>query len=426
MGIKNFLNMFRIIKRSKNSLARLGQIKTAHRAVSTPCFMPIATRAAVKNLNSDELQELGAEIILSNTYHLYLKPGLKIIKKIGGLHKFMNWPGPILTDSGGYQVFSLAKMRKIEKNGVRFQSEISGREFFLTPEKAIKIQIDLGSDIMMVLDECAPYPCNYNEAERAVERTSLWARKNKTAFRHQIQNQSTQNYLSARLSTKDLCSGSKFPKAEQVRYGAGKIQNSPLLFGIIQGSVYKDLRLRNLKEITALDFDGYAIGGLAVGEPEKEMWRVLDYLVPELPEDKPRYLMGVGRPEQIVKAVMMGIDMFDCVIPTREARHGRIYKFKTQKSKIKIARQNLEFYEILNIKNAKYQKDFRPIDNNCSCYTCSPRGEALRGQNYSRAYLRHLFNTQEPLGLRLATIHNLKFYLDLMELIRENIKKGLL
>jgi queuine tRNA-ribosyltransferase len=383
--------MFKIIKKSKISQARLGQIKTRHGLVQTPCFMPIATRAAVKNLTPNELKELGAKIILSNTYHLYIKPGLDIIQKAGGLHHFMNWFGPILTDSGGYQVFSLAKIRKIEERGVKFKSEVNGQEIFLTPEMVIKTQIILGSDIMMVLDECIGWPCKKEEAEEAVERTTWWAKRAREFFKKEI--------------TKLKLSSSKLGRV-------GQLQKFPLLFGIIQGSVYKDLRLKSLEEIISLDFDGYAIGGLLVGEPESKMWKVLDYLVPNLPENKPRYLMGAGKPEQIVKAVAKGIDMFDCVIPTREARHGKLYVMINGKISMN---NEKKFYRAINIKNTQYKKDFKPIDKNCSCYTC---------QNYSRAYLRHLFNTNEPLGLRLATIHNLKFYLDLMKIVRENIKNG--
>ncbi len=375
--------MFKLIKKSKKTQARLGRIKTQHGIVKTPCFMPIATRAAVKNLTSQELQEMGAEIILSNTYHLFLKPGEKVIKKAGGLHLFMNWPGLILTDSGGFQVFSLAKMRKIKKDGIEFMSEIDGQKIFLTPERVIQVQFDLGSDIMMSLDECTAWPVSKKEALMAVERTTRWAKKGKKYFAKKIKNK----------------------------------KRRPLLFGIIQGSVYKDLRLKSLEEIIALNFDGYAIGGLAVGEPEKKMWRVLEYLMPLLPEDKPRYLMGLGKPEQIAKAVASGIDMFDCVVPTREARHGKLYSFQFSVSGSRINPKfqifnSKQFYKEINIKNAKYQKDFRPIDERCDCYTC---------KNYNRAYLRHLFNTNEPLGLRLATIHNLKFYLDLMHFMRKNI-----
>jgi queuine tRNA-ribosyltransferase len=333
----------------------------------------------------------------------------------------MDWSGPILTDSGGFQVFSLAKMRKIKDDGVEFFSEIDGQKIFLTPEKAIQIQLDLGSDIIMSFDQCVGYPSSKKEAEQAVERTTRWAERGLIFFKKKVK--------------------SKFQNPNVKQNPKSKLQiTRPLIFGIIQGGTYKDLRLKSLKEITALNFsaqggpapaspaggsgwDGYAIGGLAVGEPEKKMFEVLKYLTPKLPENKPRYLMGLGKPEQIVKAVECGVDMFDCVIPTREARHGKLYKFKIHpvirpgalsdhsiRSNDRMNRA--KFYEEINIKNAKYQKDFKPIDKNCDCYTC---------RNYSRAYLRHLFITNESLGLRLATIHNLKFYLDLMKKIRENI-----
>lgn len=362
---------FIITKKTEKSNIRGGQLKTLHGVINTPFFMPIATKAAVKNITTDELKDLKAEIILSNTYHLFLKPGTSIIKKTKGLHQFMNWPGPILTDSGGFQVFSLAKIRKIKEEGVEFQSEIDGRKILLTPEKAIQIQLDLGSDIIMSFDECISSAASKKEVAEAVERTTRWAIGGK-------------KYFDKKASSKN---------------------HRPMIFGIIQGGIYRDLRLKSLKEITALNFDGYAVGGLAVGESSQEMLKVLDWLLPFLPENKPRYLMGVGKPEQIIAAASRGIDMFDCVIPTREARHGRFYKFKSKILNFKSS----NFYQEINIRNAKYQADFNPIDKNCECQTC---------QNYSRAYLRHLFITNEPLGLRLATIHNLKFYLDLMRKMR--------
>jgi len=361
---------FTLLQKSKKSRGRLGKLKTPHGIINTPFFMPIATKGAIKTLAAAEVKELGAEVILSNTYHLMLKPGEDLIKKAGGLHKFMNWQWPILTDSGGFQVFSLSKTRKIEEKGVMFNSTIDGKKYFLTPEKAIKIQEDLGSDIMMVLDECAPYPCDYEYAKKSEEMTFRWAKRCKDA----------------------------------------KKNNKQLLFGIVQGSVYKDLRVKSAKNIVSLDFDGYAVGGLAVGEPEKKMYQILDYTVPYLSEDKPHYLMGAGKPEQIIEAVKRGIDMFDCVIPTREARHSRLYLWR---GKGDITKKN--FYETINIENAKFIKDFKPIDSLCNCPAC---------KNYSRSYLRHLFLTKEPLALRLASMHNLKFYLDLMEKIRENIKIG--
>ncbi len=361
--------MFKLTKQSKISRARVGKLTTQHGIVDTPFFMPIATRAAVKGLTPLELKELRAQIILSNTYHLFLRPGIEIIKKVGGLHEFMQWPGPILTDSGGYQVFSLAKIRKIKNQGVEFRSEIDGQKILLTPEKAIKIQQDLGSDIIMVLDECTAYPCDYKTAEMAVERTTQWAERCKL------------------------------------------INNQQSLFGIVQGSVYPDLRKKSIQGLIEIGFDGYAIGGLLVGEPIKKTYQIVKKLESRLPEDKPRYLMGAGKPEQIIQAVKLGIDMFDCVIPTRNARHGLLY------CRLPIAdcRLRKKFCKEVHITNAKYRTDLRPLDQNCECYTCS---------NFSRAYLRHLFMTNEALGQRLATIHNLAFYLDLMGDIRKKIQKG--
>jgi queuine tRNA-ribosyltransferase len=366
-----------IAKTSKKSSARLGVLRTAHGRIQTPFFMTIATRGAVKTLTADEVKTLGAQIILSNTYHLWQRPGLPVIKKSGGLHGFMNWSGPILTDSGGYQVFSLAQKRKITEKGVAFVSEIDGTKYFLTPEKAVEIQHVLGSDIMMAFDECAPYPCSHDYAEKSLALTTRWAERCK------VQNK--------------------------------KANGSGLLFGIVQGSVYRDLRLKSAKELVALDFDGYAVGGLAVGEPVEEMYEVLDYTVPALPSKKPRYLMGVGKPEQIVEAVKRGIDMFDCVIPTRNARHGLLYKYRRNNKKVKIVGRQDKFYEEIHIKKSQYARDIKPIDEHCDCYTCT---------HFSRAYLRHLFASNDPLALRLATLHNVRFYLHLMEMIRLEISRG--
>lgn len=389
---------FKVIKKDRKNQARLGRIYTKHGVIRTPVFMPIATSGAVKNLTSEELLKLGAEIVLANTYHLWLRPGIKIIKKTGGLHQFMNWPGPILTDSGGFQAFSLSRHCQITDEGVEFSDPDDGKKHFLSPEKSIQIQLDLGSDIILVLDECPGYPCTKKEAAKAVERTTLWAKRCKEYF------------------------------TKHVTYNAE--QKRPILFGIIQGSIYKDLRQKNAREILEIGFDGYAIGGVAVGEPRKYIWKVLDWLVPFLPEDKPRHLLGLGRPEEIIEAVRRGIDMFDCVIPTREARHGRLYIYSSTKSargrtrgevldspalswrfrKGVVARTiKSGFYETIQITNSKFKKDLAPIDKNCDCYTC---------QHYSRAYLNHLFKLREPLGLRLATVHNLRFYLELMEGLR--------
>jgi queuine tRNA-ribosyltransferase len=379
--------MFKILKTSKKSRARLGKLKTAHGVVDTPFFMPIATKASVKALDSFDLKNLGAQIILSNTYHLLLRPGFDVIRKAGGLHKFMNWNKPILTDSGGFQIFSLAKQRKITEDGAIFRSHIDGRKFLLTPEMAFRFQKVLGSDIIMALDVCTPYPCDEKEAARAMEITTDWARRTKKT-------------------------ATKSPSNSPLGKGRGQ-----MVFGIVQGSVYKDLRMQSAKDLSALDFDGYAIGGLAVGEPRKEMFEILDYLVPELPAAKPHYLMGVGQPEEIVEAVRRGIDMFDCVLPTRNARHGLLYIWKKSpfNSPFEKGGQRGIFYKTLHITNEKFKNDFTPIDKNCSCHTC---------KNYTRAYLRHLFAAGEPLALRLATIHNVNFYLELMKKIRKQILKN--
>jgi queuine tRNA-ribosyltransferase len=382
--------MFKSQKKSKTSLARTGVLETAHGKVQTPFFMPIATKASVKTLDSFDLEGFGAEIILSNTYHLLLRPGIEVIRKAKGLHNFMNWKRAILTDSGGFQVFSLAKQRKIKEEGVEFRSHIDGKKFLLTPELSLKIQKDLGVDIAMILDICTPYPCSKKEAEKAVELTTEWAKRSK-----------------------------KF-----------KLKKGQMKFGIVQGGIYSDLRLKSAEDLVKLNFDGYAVGGLAVGEPREEMFRILKEIVPRLPEDKPRYLMGVGQPEEIVEAVKCGIDMFDCVLPTRNARHGLLYvwdnkslfnspfkkgRIRASSSPLKKGGQRGIFYETLHITNEKFKKDFSPLDKNCSCYTC---------KNFSRAYLRHLFIAEEPLAMRLATIHNVNFYLDLMRKIGEGIKVG--
>lgn len=396
-------NMFKIQKESKISLARRGALETAHGKVQTPFFMPIATKASVKTLDSFDLESFGAEIILSNTYHLMLRPGIEVIKKAkglrlagaphlrgeAGLHNFMNWKKAILTDSGGFQVFSLAKKRKIKEDGVEFRSHIDGKKFILTPELSLEIQKNLAVDIAMILDICAPYPSSKKEMEEAVRLTTEWAKRSK-----------------------------KF-----------KLKKGQMKFGIVQGGVYSDLRLKSAEDLVKLDFDGYAVGGLAVGEPREEMFRILKEIVPKLPEDKPRYLMGVGQPEEIVEAVKAGVDMFDCVLPTRNARHGLLYVWKNKSpfnspfakgenrasSPFEKGGQMGIFYQTLHITNEKFKKDFSPLDKNCSCHTC---------KNFSRAYLRHLFIAEEPLAMRLATIHNVNFYLDLMRIIQEDVKRG--
>ncbi|MDP2934391.1 MAG: tRNA guanosine(34) transglycosylase Tgt [bacterium] len=364
--------MFKIIQKSNISKARIAKLETNHGEIMAPFFMPIATRGAVKNLTPGELKEIGAEIILSNTYHLLARPGLETIKKFGGVHRLIGWNGPILTDSGGYQVFSLSKLLKLNDRGVEFSSLEAGDKMFLTPEKALEFQMEIGSDICMVLDECPEYTKDKNRVEKAVKRTSYWAKR-----------------------SKDLVLKRKNKKA--------------LVFGIIQGGVFKDLREKSLDDLINLNFDGYAIGGLSVGEPFQEAKKILKFLSGLLPENKPHYLMGVGYPEQIIEAVKQGIDMFDCVIPTRHARHGEIFVFKNRK----IAGKN--FYEIISIVKSKHKNDFKPLDKNCDCYTC---------KNFTRAQLHHLYKSKEPLYQRLATIHNLKFYMDLMKLIRNEIGKG--
>ncbi|MCX6767079.1 MAG: tRNA guanosine(34) transglycosylase Tgt [Candidatus Moranbacteria bacterium] len=376
---------------------RIGKLSTMHGVINTPFFLPIATKGAVKQLSPEELRELGAEAILGNTYHLWLRPGEKLVKYAGGLQKFMNWNGPMLTDSGGYQVFSLAGRRgdkdsvKLSEKGVEFRDPADGKKYFMTPEKSIEIQLALGSDIIMVLDECPPYPCSREYAKKSLERKTRWAERCLKYFDKAQRAKRKAKNKSAKLKTEK--------------------NNRPLLFGIVQGSVYKDLRQESTKQLLALGFDGYAIGGVAVGEPREKMKKILEWVLPLLPEDRPRYLMGLGRPEEIVFAVARGIDMFDCVIPTRNARHGSLFVWKNGDS---ISTMEIEsprlFYQTINITNAKYKKDFKTIDLNCDCYTC---------RNYTRAYLRHLFAVGEPLAGRLATIHNLKFYQDLMKNLRK-------
>lgn len=349
---------FTLHKTDTKSKARLGTIETARGTIETPIFMPVGTQATVKTMTPEELKEIGTQILLSNTYHLYLKPGMEVIQKMGGLHSFMNWDGPILTDSGGFQVFSLSQMRKITEAGVTFRSHIDGSKHFLGPEEAMAIQHTLGSDIMMAFDECAPYPATREYIEHSMERTTRWAKR----------------CLEAHIGHEDQA-----------------------LFGIVQGGMFKDLRERSARDLVELDFPGYAVGGLSVGEPLELMQEVLDHTTNFLPKEKPRYLMGVGTPDYLFEAVRYGIDMADCVLPTRIARNGTVF---TKHGR-------------LVIRNAKYRLDDKPLDPHCDCYTC---------QNYSRSYIRHLFNVKEILGPRLATIHNLHFLLKMMERIREAIR----
>lgn len=354
---------YELIKTCKQTGARLGRLHTPHGVIETPIFMPVGTQATVKAMTPEELKDIGSQIILSNTYHLYMRPGHDLIERAGGLHKFMNWDKPILTDSGGFQVFSLGPLRKIKEEGVEFRSHLDGSKHFLSPEKATEIQNALGSDIIMAFDECAPYPADRQYVKNSLERTTRWLERCKAAH--------------------------KYPERQA-------------LFGIVQGGMYKELREQSAREITAIDLPGYAIGGLSVGEPKEMMYEVLDYTVPLLPEDKPRYLMGVGSPDDLLEGFLRGIDMFDCVLPTRIARNGTAM---TSQGKVVV-------------RNASYAEDFTSLDPECDCYTC---------RNYTKAYLRHLIKCNEILGARLLTIHNLHFLLKLMENVRGAIREdGLL
>ena len=347
---------FRIIHKSQSSSARVGEIETVHGSFRTPIFMPVGTQGSVKAVSPDDLLDADVKIILANTYHLYLRPGHKIIEHLGGLHRFMNWYGPILTDSGGFQVYSLSRLRAITERGVTFQSHIDGSKHFIGPEESMEIQKALGADIIMAFDECAPYPADYEYVLNSIRLTSLWARR------------------CLEIKTND----------------------NQALFGIVQGGMYSDLREMSARELVNMDFDGYALGGLSVGEDRETRLRVITETRDFLPENKPVYLMGVGTPGDLIEAVMLGVDMFDCVMPTRNARNGTLF---TTKGK-------------LTIKNSRYVDDARPIDESCRCYTCS---------NFSRAYLRHLFMAKEILAYRLNTIHNIYYYTHLMAEMRQAI-----
>lgn len=346
-------NKFEIIKECQKTKARIGKLFTPHGVIDTPVFMPVGTQATVKAMTPQELEKMGIQIILSNSYHLYLRPGHNLITQAGGLHKFMGWKGAILTDSGGFQIFSLGELNKVNDEGVFFNSHIDGSKHFISPEKAMEIQIALRSDIAMVFDECTPYPSGKYQVETAAQRTIQWAKRCKEI--HHNPNQS--------------------------------------LFGIVQGGTFKDIRIENANKLVELDFPGYAIGGLSVGEPKSLMYEVLDYTIPCLPQNKPRYLMGVGAPQSLLGGTVRGIDMFDCVLPTRNGRNGSLF---TSSGKISIT-------------NVKYKDDFTPLDSKCQCYTC---------QNFTKAYLRHLYVSKEMLGSILGTIHNLYFMSSLMKKIR--------
>ncbi len=350
---------YELLHVDKNSGARRGVIHTPHGDIQTPVFMPVGTQATVKSMTPDELKDwIDAKIILSNTYHLYLRPGSKLVKEAGGLHGFMNWDRAILTDCGGFQVFSLKDLRKITEEGVEFRSHLDGSKHFFSPESVIETQEDLGADIIMAFDECVEYPATYEYTKQSMERTTRWAKRCKEAH---------------------------------------KTTDKQGLFGIIQGGFYKDLRDKSLEDLVALDFPGYAIGGISVGEPKEEFLDILRYVAPKMPENKPRYLMGVGTPDYLIEAALSGIDMCDCVLPTRIARNGTALTWSGK----------------VVVRNATYEKDWGPLDPECDCYTC---------KNYTRAYLRHLVKTKEILGDRLLTVHNLYFLAKLMERVRTEIE----
>lgn len=356
--------MLTVLKKQGN--ARRCEFQTVHGTVQTPAFMNVATSAAIKGaLSAVDLKEIGCQVMLSNTYHLHVRPGDNLIRELGGLHKFSSWDGPILTDSGGFQVFSLAKLRQIKEEGVTFASHVDGRRIFMGPEESMRIQSNLGSTIAMAFDECVENPAKYDYAKKSCERTVRWLVRCKEEMR--------------RLNT--------LPDT---------INPNQLLFGINQGCTFDDLRVENMKQIAKLDLDGYAIGGLAVGEPKEDMYRIISAVEPYMPENKPRYLMGVGTPGNILEAVSRGVDLFDCVMPSRNARHGHLFTWNG----------------IININNAKYEKDLSPIDTFCDCPTC---------RNFSRAYIRHLFKSKEMLAMRLCVMHNLYFYNNLMKKIRDSI-----
>ena len=356
---------FELLAQERRSKARHGRLKTAHGLIETPAFMPVGTQGSVKAVSPRELRELNAQIILGNTYHLFVRPGIEVIRHFGGLHEFMNWDGPILTDSGGYQIFSLAKLRKITEDGVHFQNHVDGTPAFISPEIAMEIQAGLGSDIAMVLDECPPWPCQRDYAAKSLEMTTRWARRCKEAAKSVHLQSSTFN----------------------------------LLFGIVQGATFEDLRKESAQALVDIGFDGYAVGGVSVGEPEEEMIKAVESSEPFLPRNKPRYAMGLGTPPQLLEMIARGMDMFDCVLPTRLARNGTAFTSAGT----------------LNLKNAEFAMDKRPIEDGCGCLSC---------RDFSRGYIRHLIKSEEILGLRLITVHNLHFYLELMRQAREKVDNG--
>lgn len=354
--------MFELLTEDPHSKARRGRLTTDHGVIETPAFMPVGTQGSVKAVSPRELRELGAQVILGNTYHLFVRPGLEVIRHFGGLHQFVNWSAPILTDSGGFQIFSLARLRKITEEGVHFQNHLDGTPTFMSPEIAMEVQATLGSDIAMVLDECAPYPCHYDYAARSLKMTTRWAKRCKQIA--EIGNQKPERQL---------------------------------VFGIVQGATFDDLRKQSAQALVEIGFDGYAIGGVSVGEPKEEMMRAVESSEPFLPNDKPRYVMGLGTPPQMIEMIVRGIDMFDCVLPTRLARNGTAFTARGT----------------LNLKNAEFAMQKGPIEEGCSCPAC---------REFTRGYIRHLVKAEEILGLRLITLHNLHFYLELMREVRKAIE----
>jgi queuine tRNA-ribosyltransferase len=361
--------MFQLLSKDPGSAARRGRLTTSHGTIETPQYMPVGTQASVKAVAPRDLDAMGTEIILGNTYHLFLRPGLEVFREFGGLHRFMNWHKPILTDSGGFQVFSLAKLRSITEEGIEFRSHLDGSKFFLGPKEAVAIQHALGSDILMAFDECPPWPCEESKVNEAVQRTIRWARASLDHHRHLIATEPNR------------------PTREQA------------LFGIVQGGSHANLRVDCAGALVAMDFDGYAIGGVSVGEPEEEMYKTAEVTVPHLPEHKVRYAMGLGQPHQMVELVARGVDIFDCVLPTRVARHATVYTR----------------HGTLNLRGAQYKMDPLPLEPGCGCYAC---------QNFTRAYIRHLFKAGEILALVLVSLHNLHFYLELMRDIRKALDDG--
>ncbi len=368
--------MFEVRATDKSTRARSGRLKTEHGLIETPAFMPVGTQGSVKAVSSRELRELNTQIVLGNAYHLFVRPGLEVIRHLGGLHSFMNWDGPILTDSGGYQIFSLAKLRKITEEGVHFQNHVDGTPAFISPEIAMEIQAALGSDIAMVLDECPPWPCDYDYAARSIEMTARWAARCKRSVEAGVSPARSNNAADTAAATADQ-----------------------LLFGIVQGATFPELRKQSALATVEIGFDGYAIGGVSVGEPDEEMMRAVESSASFLPENKPRYAMGLGTPPQLLELIARGMDMFDCVLPTRLARNGTAFAATGT----------------LNLKNVEFARDKNPIEQGCACPAC---------QEYTRGYIRHLVKAEEILGLRLITLHNLHFYLDLMRQARAAIENG--